>query len=489
MKQPRYIPLVFCGCILILTIIFVHHNNPNNFTTKLKDYSLPFIPSSSSNTEAETSDVMYHRNNSNDNFSHPITPTKKSLHLIPSSATPSTKSHKVYRFALSSSYWEQQTGAIINMFCFQRWANSVGLTVVEPFVHMSELKISHEILHNDSVTSALRLSDYNDIDYWNEQAKKSGIPPLESWKDFIQFSTKKIIVVIITYGSGTGGTFVDQEINTHPSCLKQKTLFFEDHSKLFKKLQFEAFRVVCVCFNGIITPEKFAAPLKINNRKESVTVWVNEWRGVENGRVSFTGLGEGVFGRVHVPGGVNSLLSMIHPSLRLVSDSKRYVNKIMGCDFDQYEAIVFRVKPLGKRSKEGDIAYFNGCADQLDKYFKSLANHKAFLAIDMGRFGDMCRANAFDYDKHGNYTGKGKKLFQKVLNIVYGNKSIESYENDFIQVTNGVTDSGYVGVVQRTIATNARSVVVIGGHSAFQKTIVVHIQEQHRNAVKYICYE
>ena len=350
---------------------------------------------------------------------------------------------------------------------------------------MSELQFSHELLHDDgTMFGTLTLRDYIDIDYWNERAKKSGIPSLKSWEDFTQFSTKKIIVVIISYNVGTGGTFVGEGINNHPPCLKQKTLFFNDHLKLFNTLKFEITRVVCISFSGhyIISPKTFAAPLKIDNQKENVTIWLSEWQGVENGRVAFTGLGKNIFGRLHVKGGINSLVSMIHPSQRLISDSKRYVNQIIGRDFDQYVAIVFR-------TKEGDIAYFNGCADQLDQCLKSLPNSSTFLAIDMGRFGDKTKADQLDFDDQGKYTGKGKELFQKILNIVYGNKSVESYENDFIQATNGVVDSGYVGAVQRTIAINARNLVIIGGHSSFQKTVVLHMKQRHSNAIKYICYE
>jgi len=151
----------------------------------------------------------------------------------------------------------------------------------------------------------------------------------------------------------------------------------------------------------------------------------------------------------------------------------------------------FRVKPSGTRSTQNSIAYFNKCADELYKNINSLphsSSRTAFLAIDMGRFGDTVLANQFDFDEHGIYTGKGKKLFQKIVNIVYGNKSIESYENDFIQVTNGVTDSGYVGAVQRTIAINARNLIVVGGHSKFQMTIVYNMKQRHRDSVKYVCY-
>ncbi|XP_065907030.1 uncharacterized protein [Dysidea avara] len=490
MKHQKYILPTFLGSFVLVVLLI-------NYSTKPRNTSSSKLPSFRLDTVAQTHVPVEQRSNINNQLisanskqvtsSSPSTTSVQKLTL----STPTDKPiDKIRRYTLCSSYWEQQINGILNLFCFQRWANSVGLTVVEPFVHMSELKFSHELLHDDgTISGALRLRDYIDIDYWNERAKKSGVPTLESWKNFGSHSTKKIIVVIISYNVGTGGTFLDEEINTHPPCLKQKTLFFDDHSKLFNKLNFEVTRVVCISFSDYITsPETFSASLQIENKKQDITIWFSEWRGVESGRVAFTGLVDNIFGRTQ--GGLDILLSMIHPSKKVLMDSKQYVRQVIGSDFGHYNAVVFRVKPSGTRTIQGNNVYFNKCADELDKHLKSIPNssgHTAFLAIDMGRFGDTVLANKFDFDNHGSYTGEGKKLFQKVLHIVYGNKSIESYENDFIQATNGVLDSGYVGALQRTIAINARSLVVIGGHSKFQMTIVYNMKQRHRDSVKYLC--
>ncbi|XP_065907243.1 uncharacterized protein [Dysidea avara] len=554
MKLRLRVLFLFLVCTMLTLLIFYYNDEVNKVVLTKKRNMIPLLPSASEDTEIKFSDSkditnishlnlidhkiiplsqqpLYNDDNSpftisdsqamlfsvqsiqststqhqhatptatNRQIVIPRVHTVKSTSASPQQVTPSLKptstmGRRFCRYALCSSYWEQQTNAILNMFCFQRWASSVGLTVVEPFVHMSELKFSHELLHGDGTMSgALRLHDYIDIDYWNKRAKKSDVPPLESWKNFTQFSTKKIIVAIISYNVGTGGTFVGEEINYHPPCLKQKTLFFSDHSKLFNKLQFEVIRIVCVSFSDyyIISPENFTDSFEIDNEQQDVTLWLSEWQGVENGRVAFTGLGDNEFGRLNVDGGAGRLLSMIHPSQRLISDSRQYVKQIIGCDFDQYIAVVFRAKPREDRNQDG-INFFHKCASKLNRYLTSFRinnSQSGFLSIDLGRFGDMVRADKFDYDKHGSYTGKGTKLFQKVLNIVYGNKSIESYENDFIQATNGVVDSGYVGAVQRTIAINARSLVIIGGHSSFQKTIVSNFKKRnHRSSIKYMCY-
>ena len=411
---------------------------------------------------------------------HPMTTTRPPV--VPKPIVNIT--HITRPYIICSSYWEQQSNAILNMFSMQRWANSLGMTVVEPFVCQSELKFPPEVLYNNTLANTLRLRDYIDLDYWNTQAKKVGIPPLESWENFSHQSAKKIILVILPY-SGAGGTYDNDKIKNHPECNKAKSDFFNKHGKVFHSLQFEVIRNVCISFNRyIIPPEKFNADLQIANNK-GATVWITEWQGVENGRVAFTGLGYNKFGRTF--DGESTYLAMIKPSSRLLKDSQRYVNEVLVTKFNQFDAVVARNKPLYS-TVDWYVHHFNDCVSQLEKHTRSVKN-KMFLAIDMGRFGDMVRANKFDYNSQGKYTGNGKYLYQRYLNVVYGSKSIDSYENDFVRVTNGIVDSGYIGALQRTIALHANHVFVVGGHSAFQRILIKQFDEQKKsNAVTKICF-
>jgi len=397
--------------------------------------------------------------------------------------------NKLHRYAICSSYWEQQTNAILNMFSMQRWANSLGMTVVEPFVCHSKLEFPKEMLYNDTLVNTLRLCDYIDLDYWNTKASKSGVPPLEKWENFVIHSTKSIIVVIMPYSDGPGGTYINNEIEEQSNCKKAMSDFFYMHVKLFHSLQFEAVRNVCISFfNYIIPPETFNAAIQIENEKD-ITIWLTEWRGVDNGRVSFTGLGHNVFGRTY--DGEAKLLQMINPSARILNDSQRYVSMVLGVDFYQYNAVVVRHKPPGQHTFEWNIQHFNNCASLLEKQISSVKNCKVFLAIDIGKFGDKLRTEKFDYshDSYHRYIGYATYFFKRYLSIIYGNKTIDSYYDDFIRVTNGNMDSGYIGALQKTIAMYAKQVVLVGGHSSFQNTIIQHFVKQHNiDAITKLCY-
>ena len=414
---------------------------------------------------------------------HPVVTTKPPVVSKPVANI----THTFRPYAISSSYWEQQSNAILNMFSLQRWANSLGLTVVEPFVCQSELKFPPIVLYNNTLTNTLRLRDYIDLKYWDARAKESGILPLETWENFVLYSAKKIILVILPY-SGPGGTYANDKIKTHPECLEKMSKFYDSHGKLFHSLQFEVIRNVCISFyKYIIPPEIFNAGLQVVNNK-GATIWITEWQGVENGRVAFTGLGHNKFARTLL--GEQRYLGMIKPSSRLLKDSQRYVSEVLGVQFNQFDAVVARNKPLDdRRTGEWYVQHFNTCVSQLEKYTKSGKN-KLFLAIDMGRFGDRVRANKFDYNSQGKYTGNGHYLYKRYLSVAYGNKSIDSYENDFVRVTNGIVDTGYIGALQRTIALHANVVYLVGGHSTFQGIIMQHFYEQKKsNAIIKICFK
>ena len=80
----------------------------------------------------------------------------------------------------------------------------------------------------------------------------------------------------------------------------------------------------------------------------------------------------------------------------------------------------------------------------------------------MGRFSDLTAA--YEYFKINN---DGTKLFN-----VYG---------ELIRAANGIEDSGYIGSMQKTIAENAKHLIVVGGKSSFQRSMVATFTKTNQN--------
>ena len=387
------------------------------------------------------------------------------------------------RFAVCSSFWEQQTNSVINMWSFQKWAKLLGYKVLEPFASQSVLGLTDRILDTCDVTNSLRFRDYFDFDLWTDITKnKYGVPPLEQWNTFACSPFKKTVVVFLIYWSSHPGDFIDNDIDKVPECKKEKEIFYIRHAKLFDKLKIQVIRNVCLAL-GRLTLKHFDSYFFVE--KDDVNVWFADWRGIW--RIQLTDhpeLGRG-------SEGMNNILAMMKTSPSVLKDARNYVNTTLSSNFKEYTAIVFRT--AGKKnallkiglSRDDVIQSLRKCLEDLRLVLLKNPSSVKTLCIDLGRFGDLVTVGYFGANDDGN------KLFKLALQIVYGNKSIDEYENDFVRAANGIEDSGYIGSMQKAIAENAKQLIVVGGHSHFQKNIVVNFKANNGNCddcVQYICY-
>ena len=385
------------------------------------------------------------------------------------------------RFAICTTFWEQQTNALLNMWSFLKWAKFTGFRVFEPFAHHSVFEFSNEVIYNYNSTKALHFSDYIDLDLWTTLMKKHGLPPFEEWDAFAHSPLKRTVVVFLVYGSGGGG-FVDDDINKHQLCKRRKDFFYKRFANFFDKLQIEVVREVCLAF-GSFTLHQFNSFFLLNNETH---VWFTEWRGIEGGRMSITDHRE-----LHrTSNGLDNIISMGKTSPRVTKDAQKYINTILNTDFKKYTAVSFRATPkkntlAGSHSREYVMQYFRECAEKVEVELLKNPSSIKFLSIDLGRLGDLTSSWYFEINNDGN------KLFQFVLNKVYGNKSIDEYENELIKAANGIDDSGYIGSMVKSITENAGKLILVGGLSNFQKSIHMNFQANNGNCqdcVAYICY-
>ena len=390
------------------------------------------------------------------------------------------------RFVLSYSYWEQQTNALLNMWSFQKWANKSGkLKVVEPFAVESMLRLPGTVLYKHQFTNTLRFRDYFDLNYWTQETAKLGIEPLVPWDIFLKYTNKKVILVIPAYGAVPPGIHVDDEINKSKRCSYERDRISHNINSLLKFLHFRIIKIVCF---AISYKPKNAIPFKKFNSylipDNNATIWFGYWCGIDSSRLPMSG--DKTLGRVY--GGVDSVLSMVRPNPQIIIDSKIYVKTVLKVDFREYTAIVIRsARRYGEmvlrgRSPNDVMNYLTKCVGKLNRILDKSRSTSYFLSTDIGKFGDR---TAYKLDDT-----KSTKLLQQILQVIYGNKTIEVYENEFIIAANGVEDRGYLASMQKTIAENAKCLIVMGGFSTFQKSVVLHYQNGGEfNCVKYLCYE
>ena len=105
--------------------------------------------------------------------------------------------------------------------------------------------------------------------------------------------------------------------------------------------------------------------------------------------------------------------------------------------------------------------------------------------MDLGRFGDSIVENFI-------YKNVINDIETEVFKTVYNNSlTMQKWEQSFIQSTNGITDSGYIAAMQRTIVENSQCLILFGGKSNFQRTLLSTYKEKHVNTMctYEVCYE
>ena len=376
-------------------------------------------------------------------------------------------------------YAEQQVGAAMNMFSLQKWAKFVGASVVEPFVENSMFKLPI-VTSQKQLDARLRFRDYFDINIYNNMSIVMNGTPLIPWETFIDQAPKKYIFVAIlnSLRKVERPIYIEDEIMEQELCngslnhLTDKYSFYIDHL-----LQARLVRRVCLSFyNTIMDIDKFTDIIYGNFNPSDVIVWFQVWKGfAHHDRVRV--LQEHYFRS-------KQTFTMLHTSKRISDDSEKYIRKFLKSEPGKYTAIsmrtITRAKSIPRSSHQ---SFFDNCIKKLGSVINSTST--IFVAIDLGRFGDRVENNFVDKFVI-------KNIETEVFRTLYNNSlTLQKWEQSFIQVTNGIRDSGYIATMQRTIVENGQCLVLFGGKSNFQRTLLLTYKEKHINktCIYEVCYK
>ena len=362
-------------------------------------------------------------------------------------------------YALGWDFYEAQTCAARNLLGLQHWATSLDYGVVEPFVFESYFRASQ--FSNDE---ALRLSDYFDIDVWNHKVMTTipGGTPLVRWEDFIKKAARQLIVVHIMIRSSEGTkVYVDDDVHKR-TCYSARGFT----KSTFSKFGFTVVRQVCFKFfvRSPLSISEFnkniLGPYKANN----VSIVFTFVPGVNRARINI--LEE----RYH-----HKFVDWLKPSKRVINDAKKYIDMFLDTS---YVAVSMRTVKMAislrprhpTDIKEATKIAVSKCMEKIGQIFLNVSGQH-FMTIDIGRFGDP---NAKSFMTSTTV----KEILNKMINLTYNNSwNPEEWENTFIKVTNGISDSGYIASVQKEIVSHATTVIVAGGGS-FQSSMLLQHKSQ-----------
>ena len=390
-------------------------------------------------------------------------------------------------FIIVNKYSEQQMGAAMNLLTLCKWAKYVGASPVEPYVTESEFRLP-AAFSQSTLSSILRFRDYFNITHWNKLSSKNGAAQLVSWGTFLKLKPRKMIFVILLcdrHIEEPNFLFTDYKILEDSECNNSYSEFIGKHeSEVNSVLRLQIVRTVCMkLYSSVLHISEFIKHIYGEFKASEVVVWIHKWKGIlENSRIR---IHEQAFHRT------TDTFKMISTSERILEDSKRYVEKFLKSHFGSYIGISFRSARRARfLDKSKHARFFEKCIKQLENtvnfVITNTSERKVFFAQDLGKFGDTVAGKYMSDDFM-------KSIEDSSFKAVYnGTMTMREWEESFVNITNGITDSGYIAAMQSTILKNSKCLIMFGGISNFQGSILYGYKQNHQNGnacIYEVCYK
>ena len=402
---------------------------------------------------------------------------------VPSVPSIAKSGNSTNGFILVIRYSEQQIGAAINMLTLTKWAKTVGASPVEPFAGDSLL---FNIPPTDNVDDLLYFHDYFDIDLWNNKSLDINAMPLVSYNTFLTHKPNSIILVqISTKDLPLKLAYIDSEIMNELETTYQEEFsnFESNHKNFTRKNNMTIVRRVCMSFtvHKPIHLDEFTKIIYGDLDPNVVVVLFSVWQGIT--KTTRTKIIEEEYHRN------SEAFSMLQTSQRIIADSKKYVKSYLNSHFGDYVAVSFRSVKRAKYFHVHNLDahqpdFLKSCMQRLQHTISAMNNTKRiFLAMDLGKLGDN---KAKQYLTNDMISTTEHDLFE----VLYNNMlTMKKWEEQFVKVTQGISDSGYIAAMQSTLLENSRCLIMFGGDSNFQRNLLTSYEQKHSNpCIREVCY-
>lgn len=382
---------------------------------------------------------------------------------------------KKFGFLVALKYYEQQTQATKNFLQWQCLANSYGMRVVEPFIHLSSISFPFAQMIS-SKRMPLRFSDLIDMESWNKQTTdKCGYANVAKWEEFLENAPRDVIIVCVKYRDPPIIPVPVPGRSYHTGC--KETCYhrkFNSSLTFLERYQFRLVKKVCANFAGYagsVEDHIFKNDILGNLKHDRVTILLNEFRGF--------------FGLYRMQ--VLSPCSMIHskvdvsviPSPRLVKEVHHYA--LANFKGRPYVSILVRIEKLVLHSHQNVTQCARKVISILEglKYERQLMDY--FLAMDVGRFGS-----------HGSSVHNLQPLGEDFFRVIYPSKwSFEEWENSFNSSSSSLNPA-YIANFQRTMAAKGDCLIMVGagGFQAQARNLFDRYHEDpNKRCVYKVCTE
>ena len=188
--------------------------------------------------------------------------------------------------------------------------------------------------------------------------------------------------------------------------------------------------------------------------------------------------------------GYHSAKGQFQPSQRLLKNAEYYKQHFLNSTKGQL-TLMIRLEHvytfLSRPRKDWNVKKCLDTAVAKVKVFQLEHNFgRPFVTLDIGRYGSKSLRRTIGRDNLRRNT----EYINEVLPSVYnGQWSMREWEDSFIEATGGIDESSYIAALQRTLASRAECLVLVGGGMFQELTLRKYIEthEKKDRCIHLVC--
>lgn len=390
-------------------------------------------------------------------------------------STMSQRRHKQHGYVVALSYSGQQGAGIQALMSLQCWVASFNLPMVilEPVMSNTVfISIPPEKQHSshNAFLRFLRFSDMFDIQHFNKISESLGYAQLGTREDFFIDAPRDVIFIDMKLvPKNTSMNFriprlvwtAESEPDGEQYCYQ-----LEDINNQLTQLAREIFCVVRIIeatysfinhyiFSDTEVRQVIFGDLSPQQVTVIFSLWRTPWYVVNNDLDNPLKCKDA---------GRTSNKEQFLPSPRLLSDAKFYETHFLGSG--NIVALMLRIERLVEYVNQQQHSSIKWTVDDcLSQAFKVTKEEEfqisgyPMVTMDVGKFGSITTEKVCGQHL-SDLTEKSKLLFA----LLYKDKfTFEDWEDSFTKATANVNHTGYIAALQRTLASRAKCLVLVGG--------------------------
>jgi hypothetical protein len=383
------------------------------------------------------------------------------------------QSHAIGRsFVITQTYGGQMTRAIRNMMVQQCWGgvHREDIVITEPFSIESTLVHEPQIwsdLEDGHLDNASRFGDYYNLSFYNAQSLKHRLAQLVKWEHFIASAPRVAVAISIPTHRCSG-----VEVDFHCSFVKS----FEGFVDALIGKGFKVVKRMCIVCSD--THQRlnmnYFNKLLFDVGGNEVSVIMDSWR-----NYGFTSTW------MEIPdycvfAEKPQTSKFLIPSDLVNYHSSSYIDHFIGKK--RFVGIMLRIERFLSTAFSGRSGEsIQSCLTKIMSLYDNMKsdNLGVYVTLDIGKYGSGVMQKSNKLSGRASIT----EIVESFLTHLYDSGiTLEMWEDSFTSVTDGISERGYIAMVQRNIAKQADCLILMGGGSFQQVAGFQHLMDaRNRN--------